>query len=144
MSFWSKLFGTDKGIESVVNSVSNGLDALVYTDEEKSTAAAHDRSEARKMVIEWMGNTQGQNLARRLIALSLTMMWGVIHGIKTLLATYAPWADNAKQIMASVAALEEATTQLNGAMMLILGFYFAAPYMGSVVEGALNKFGKKN
>ena len=99
------------------------------------------------MVIEWMGNTQGQNLARRLIALSLTMMWGVIHGIKTLLATYAPWADNAeqaKQIMASVAALEEATTQLNGAMMLILGFYFAAPYMGSVVEGALNKFGKKN
>lgn len=147
MSFLGKLFGTDKGIESVVNGVTNGLDALVYTDEEKANAASQDRAEARKMVIEWIGNTQGQNLARRFIALSLTMMWGVIHGVKTLLATYAPWANDAGQterIMASVAALEEATTQLNGAMMLILAFYFAAPHMGSIVEGALSKFSKKN
>ena len=31
--------------------------------------------------------------------------------------------------------------EMNGAMMLILGFYFAAPYMGSIVEGAMKKFG---
>ena len=144
MSFWGKLFGTDKGIESVVNGVTNGLDALVYTDEEKAGDAAKERSEARSMIIRWMDSTQGQNLARRFIALSLTMMWGTMHGIKTVLAVIAPWNPNkSTKIMESVSALEEATTQLNGAMMLILAFYFAAPHMGSIVEGALNKFGKK-
>lgn len=143
MSFLGKLFGTDKGIDSVVNGVTRGLDALVYTDEEKANDAAADRSQARKMVIEWMGNTQGQNLARRFIALSLTMMWGVIYGIKTVLAAIAPWfPDKTTQIMDSVAALEASTTQLNGAMMLILAFYFAAPHMGSIVKGALDKFGR--
>lgn len=145
MSFWGKLFGTDKGIESVVNGVSKGLDALVYTDEEKANAAATERTEARKMIIEWMSNTQGQNLARRFIALSLTMMWGIIYIVKTILATIAPWyTDKTAQIMESVKALEDSTTQLNGAMMLILAFYFAAPHMGSIVKGALNKFGKSD
>ncbi len=96
------------------------------------------------MVVDWMRSTSGQNLARRFIALSLTKMWGVIHGIKTVLAAIAPWmTEKTEQIMTSVRALEDATTQLNGAMMLILAFYFAAPHMGSIVEGALNKFGKK-
>lgn len=144
MSFWGKLFGTDKAVEGIVNSVSNGLDALVYTDEEKAGNAAKERAAARGMLIQWMQASQGQNLARRFIALSLTLMWGVIHGVKTVLATLAPWlTDKTEQIMASVSALENATTQLNGAMMLILAFYFAAPHMGSIVEGALNKFGSK-
>lgn len=142
MSFWGKLFGTDKAVEGIVNSVSNGLDALVYTDEEKAGDARNERAAARGMIIEWMKSTSGQNLARRFIALSLTLMWGVIHGIKTVLASIAPWVtDKTEKIMASVSALEDATTQLNGAMMLILAFYFAAPHMGSIVSGALNKFG---
>jgi len=145
MSFFGKLFGTDKAIEGVVKSVTAGLDALVYTDEEKATDAAHERSQARSMVVQWMQSTSGQNLARRLIALSLTLMWGTIHGVKTVLAAIAPWfPDKADQIMLSVKALEDSTTQLNGAMMLILAFYFAAPHMGSIVKGALDKFGKKN
>lgn len=144
LKFLGKLFGSDESINTIVSGVSNGLDALVYTDEEKANEASKERSEARAMLIQWMASTQGQNLARRFIALSLTMMWGVMHGIKTVMATMAPWIpDKTIKIMESVTALEEATTQLNGAMMLILAFYFASPYMGSIVEGALNKFGSK-
>ncbi len=143
--FIGKLFGSDESVNTIVESVSNGLDALVYTDEEKAKDASKERAEARGMLINWMASTQGQNLARRFIALSLTMMWGVMHGIKTILSVIAPWVtDKTATIMQSVQALEEATTQLNGAMMLILAFYFAAPHMGSIVEGALNKFGSKN
>jgi hypothetical protein len=32
---------------------------------------------------------------------------------------------------------------MNGAVMLILGFYFAAPYMGKMVDGAMAKFSGK-
>ena len=46
-----KIFGTDKAITAVISNVSKGLDALVYTDEEKAGDAAKDRSEARKMVV---------------------------------------------------------------------------------------------
>ena len=50
MSFIGKLFGTEKALSGIVNGVTNGLDALVYTDEEKAGEAAKDRSEARAMV----------------------------------------------------------------------------------------------
>ena len=32
-----KIFGTEKAITAVIKNVSNGLDALVYTDEEKAS-----------------------------------------------------------------------------------------------------------
>ena len=72
MSFFGRLFGTEKALEGVVEGVSKSLDALIYTDEEKAKEAARDRSEARRMVVDWLAATQGQNLARRLIALSIT------------------------------------------------------------------------
>ena len=71
MSFWGKLFGSEKALDGVVSGVTDGLDKLIYTDEERADAAATDRSEARKMVVQWMTATQGQNLARRLISLAI-------------------------------------------------------------------------
>jgi hypothetical protein len=67
-----KLFGTDKAAVSAVDGLKNGLDKLIYTKEEIAEDAAADVSEARKMFIEWMRTTSGQNLARRLIALIVT------------------------------------------------------------------------
>ncbi len=75
MSFWGKVFGTDEAIKGAVGAVRDGLDALVYTDEEKSQDAAKERSEARSMLVGWMEATQGQNLARRLISLAITGVW---------------------------------------------------------------------
>jgi len=33
--------------------------------------------------------------------------------------------------------------RLNGAVMLILAFYFAAPHMGAMIGQAMDKFGGK-
>ena len=60
MGFWGKLFGTEKALSGIVDGVTKGLDALVYTDEEKAKDAAADRTEARQMVVGWMAATQGQ------------------------------------------------------------------------------------
>jgi hypothetical protein len=70
MSFWGKIFGTENAINTTISAVKDGLDALVYTDEEKAGDAAKERTQARSMVVDWMQATQGQNLARRLIALA--------------------------------------------------------------------------
>lgn len=147
MSFWGKLFGSEKALGSIVDGVTNGLDALVYTDEEKAADAASDRSEARKMVVGWMTATQGQNLARRLIALSITGVWLSMYLISifcTMIALFTNdsgvvTSDKINQI--SVIA-KDGAIDMNPAVMLILAFYFAAPHMGDIAKAVTGRFTK--
>jgi len=142
VNFIGKLFGTEKALNTVISSVKNGLDSLVYTEEEKATLAAKDRSEARSMVIRWMEATQGQNLARRFIALMITVIWLIQYLVAMILGIVSVWVDDSEKLNNSATLIGEYAESMNGAMMLILAFYFAAPHMGSIVGGALTKFGK--
>ncbi len=143
MGFLGRLFGTEKALSSAVEGVKNGLDALMYTDQEKAEDGAKATTEARAMVVGWMQATQGQNLARRLIALGVTGIWAVQYITSMLLGIAAVWVDDAGPLIASSAVINESAQQMNGAVMLILGFYFAAPFMGDIAKGALSKFGGK-
>lgn len=135
MGFFGKLLGTEKALDSVVRSVSNGIDALVHTDEEKSKEAAADRSEARKMLIRWMESTQGQNLARRIIALSITFVWLMQYVLSVVVGIYVN-PENATTI------LQTGAEQMSSAVLLILSFYFAAPHMGDIIKSV--KLGKRD
>lgn len=147
MSFWGKLFGSEKALGGIVDGVTNGLDALVYTDEERASDAASDRSEARKMVVGWMSATQGQNLARRLIALSITGVWLFMYLMSLLLSMISLFINdsgvvtsdkiNQISIIAKGGAID-----MNPAVMLILAFYFAAPHMGDIAKAVTGRFTK--
>ena len=145
MSIFSRIFGGQKASKALIDNVSKGLDALVYTEEEKAVDAAKSRTEARTMFIEWMKNTQGQNLARRLIALMITIVWLAQYLTMQVLGVTAVWLDDSKseKMIESAKIIGGYASSMNGAMMLILGFYFAAPHMGKIAETALNKFGGK-
>jgi hypothetical protein len=145
MSFWGKLFGTEKALTGIVDGVTNGLDALVYTDEEKAADAAADRSEARKMVVGWMAATQGQNLARRLIALSITGTWLGMYLISVICAMVAVFTNSSGVVTSEKVAevgniAKSAAVDMNPAVMLILAFYFAAPHMGDIAKAVTGKF----
>lgn len=147
MSFWGKLFGTEKALTGIVDGVTKGLDALVYTDEEKAADAAADRSEARQMVVQWMAATQGQNLARRLIALSITGTWLGMYLISVLCGMVAVFTNNAGVVTAAKITevgtiAKAAAVDMNPAVMLILAFYFAAPHMGDIAKAVTNRFTK--
>lgn len=144
MSFWGKLFGTDEAIRSTVGAVKDGIDALVYTDEEKATDAAKERSEARSMLVEWMNATQGQNLARRLISLAITGVWllqYVVAQIASSLAIF--WGSQAKALNELAKLQLESANDMSPAVMLILAFYFAAPHMGDFAKAVITGFGRK-
>lgn len=148
MSFWGKLFGTEKALTTAVESVRDGLDALVYTDEEKASDAAANRSEARKMVVEWMSATQGQNLARRLIALSITGTWLGMYLLSNIAQMTAVFVNNVGLITAekltSVGEIAlRSAIDMNPAVMLILAFYFAAPHMGDIAKAVTGRFTKQ-
>ncbi len=143
--FFGKVFGTDKALAGIVDGVSSGLDALVYTDEEKAGDAAKDRSEARQMVVQWMASTQGQNLARRLIALAITSVWLGMYLLSAVVQMVAVfWTEKASELTQVGIIAKESANDMIGAVMLILAFYFAAPHMGDVVKAAMAKFGKDN
>lgn len=145
MSFWGRLFGTDEAISGVVTSVTKGLDALVYTDEEKAVAAAKDRSEARSMLVGWMEATQGQNLARRLISLAITGVWLIQYLVAQIASSIAVfWTESAGQLNALAALQLQSADNMSPAVMLILAFYFAAPHMSDVVKAFTERMTKKN
>ena len=140
MSLWGRIFGSDKVIEGAVNGITKGFDALVYTDEENAGDAAKERSEARGMLVEWVKNSQGQNVARRLLAIVITSVWLLMYLVSTSLDVFVIWASDPEKINKAATAIGDRAYEMNGAMMLILGFYFAAPHLGRVVDVAMTKF----
>jgi hypothetical protein len=142
-----KIFGTDKALSGIVDGVSNGLDKLVYTDEEKAGDAATERAAARRAVIEWMETTKGQNLARRLIALSITFAWLMQYlaaWFMNLVAVFLDDPEAAEKLREGAVLTSANGERMVGAVMLILAFYFAAPHMGKLVSGAMTKFASDN
>jgi hypothetical protein len=143
MTILGKLFGTDEAIKKGVDVVASGFDALIYTDEEKASDQAQSITEARSMLIQWVQSSQGQRLARRIIALSITAVWLFLYLCAGFLSIAAIWAENPKELHASAQIVGAYSDGMNGAVMLILAFYFAAPHIGSIIEPAMEKFGKR-
>lgn len=150
MSFLGRLFGTEKAVNSVVESVRQGIDAVFYTDQEKAEDAAkileakiEARKQASEMIVEWVKNTQGQNLSRRIIALLITSTWLFGHGGSMGLSIASVWFDKiSSKLLQSSEMLAQYADSMTGAMMLILGFYFGAPYADKFVSAALSSMKK--
>lgn len=144
MSFWGKLFGTDEAVRSTIGAVKDGIDALVYTEEEKAVDAAKERSEARSMLVGWMEATQGQNLARRIISLAITGVWLLQYVVAQIAMSIAIfWESKAAQLNALAKVNTTNADEMSSAVMLILAFYFAAPHMADFAQAVVTKFKTK-
>lgn len=139
MGFIGRLLGSPKSFGETVNAVGAGLDRFIYTKQEKAENSAKAVSEGRNMVIKWMETTQGQNLARRLIALSITFVWLSMFVAKLGLSIAGIWLDSGLKYEASSQIISDNIDQMTGAVMLILGFYFASPYLGKITGIAMDK-----
>ena len=137
-----KIFGSKDSMNSLVDSVSNGLDKLVYTNEEQADDAAQERKAARANVVEWIAASSGSRVARRFIAMVVTLLWAFSHVASLACGLVAVWSDNPGWLASQTAIAGSADT-IQGAMMLVLGFYFAAPFMGDIAKGAMQKFAGK-
>ena len=135
-----KIFGTDKAAKALIDNTSSAIDKLFYTDQEKAEDKANSASEARNMVIKWMAATSGQNLARRILALMISSVWLLQYVAMMSLSVAAVWVEQSEKLTESATVIGEYAKNMNGAMMLILAFYFSAPYMDKIASGVLNKF----
>lgn len=143
MGLLGRIFGTDKAILEAVKTAKTGMDYLVYTDQEKAEAAAQERTEGRKMVVEWMRNTQGQNLARRFIAISVVCVWLTQIVIGQILLLFSVFLTFPENIMKAAGVMQEGAGDMEPSMMLVMTFYFAAPHMGAMAKAITGRFAKK-
>jgi heme/copper-type cytochrome/quinol oxidase subunit 1 len=142
MGILGKLLGTDTAVTNIISTVGKVVDDFHYSEGEKAEDKAKAVSEGRAMIVEWLQSTTGSRLARRIIALSFTFVFLLMHMISTVMVVTSGWVEAARatQLVTSSQVLDERLVSMTGAMMLILAFYFAAPHMGAIVQGAMKKF----
>lgn len=141
MKFWGTMFGTPKALGDIVSKSISVLDKCFYTEEEKAGVGAKDRSEMRGVVLTWLASSKGQNIARRFIAVLVTILWAKNYITVWALTLANAFADK-DSIDKAIVDLQTSGEQITGAMMLVLAFYFAAPYVGDVMKVAMQKFSK--
>ncbi len=142
---FKRIFAGEETIKEVLSAARDGIDALVYTDEERAVDAAKERAAARGMVVEWMQATSGQNLARRWLTVAITTTWLGQYLVAQAFTIFTIWLPVGKRVAFRETAelMASYAEQMNGAVMLIVGFYFAAPHLDKIVAGAMDKFGKR-
>lgn len=140
LAWLGKIFGTEKALTSVIDSVSSGLDKLNFSDQEK----AEFNSKMTDKVVSWVESSSGQNRTRRFLAIIITMIWLLQYVFAMVASAITPWvnSDVAVPLKESVMIVGSYAEGMTGAMMLIIGFYFAAPHMGSFVNLAMDRFSK--
>lgn len=147
MGIFAKMFGSENAITSIVKTAGGLIDELSYTDQERAEDQTRAKEKAKEQVISWMEATKGQNIARRYLALIITFVWLSQYMAAWIIDMAVVWitdADTVMRLNETVATITARAEGMNGAMMLILGFYFAAPHIGKIVDAGLGKFGKKS
>lgn len=138
---FGKLFASDKVVDSGISLI----DKAFYTDEEKAEDKQRASDRKDQLIIDWIEASKGSNIARRFIAVLVTLLWVFLFVFGWAVSQYAIWSE--KLTIEKLKLIQEANApyleQATGAMMLVLGFYFAAPYMGDVAKVALNRFSGK-
>ena len=127
MSFIGKLFGSDNVIKKAADGIYNGVDNMVFTDQEKS---GH--------FLSLLKAYEPFKLAQRFLALAVTVpyvtTWLMSAGMIVASGFVGP--DYAEQIVAAAKDLGQLNNETLGfPVALVLGFYFG----GGAVEGVVTK-----
>lgn len=141
--FIRRLFGSPRVLDSIVDGTKSALDKLVYTSEEKADDEAKAVTQARSMVVDWMAQTKGQNIARRIIALGIVFTWLGSWILSLGLRVAYIWWPSDELLETAKAVNESVGDMMHTGVTMILGFYFAAPHMSKMVEAWAGKQTKR-
>ena len=122
---FAAIFGSSKNTETIVDGAVAGLDKMFFTAEE--------RSEASERVAEWylkyLAATQPQNLARRLIAMVIVILWAFLILVGIVARGVEVWLGvtvaDGEQLFSAFVFMVLADVVMNPFLM-VMGFYFAA------------------
>lgn len=130
MSFFGKLFGTEKGVEKLTDGIYNGVDKAFFTDEEKVDAF-------KEMLKLYEPFKLAQRYMMMIIGIPFVLIHTIAASIQLVIAfmgnNYMTVSDN---INASLSMFNEA---LGTPFVWIAAFYFGGGAVGGIVEKARGK-----
>jgi hypothetical protein len=122
MGFLSFLTGQSSTAEKVVSGAISGIDAMFYTDEEKSVA--------NQKILDWKlsyaSATQGMSISRRVITFTISAAWLLL--VLLTVAVGLLLGGDSAQVKFLMAIMTEVVMQ---PFSIIVGFYFLAHVVGS-------------
>jgi len=74
LSIFKRIFAKPEDVSKVVDGAVKGLDKIFFTKEEKAEA----NQKLSDWYLKYLAATDGQNLARRFIAMIIVMLWAVL------------------------------------------------------------------
>lgn len=150
-SVLGKIFSTDKSVEKSIDALTQGLDKIWYTKEEKADAeelrwkARHDAQiKGQEMLISWIAASQGHNVARRWLTVNITTVWLLQLVLGMVFAIASVWASEPDRLIATSGILQGYASEMGTIVMFIVLFYFAAPHMGQAIDVLLSRLGLKS
>lgn len=127
MGILNKIFGASDNAETLVKGAVSGLDAIIFTAEEKSEANA----KLAEWYLKYLEATQPQNLARRWIALIIVCLWAFL----ILFGVLVAWFSSAM----SEYVFKVLNELVHQPFMMIMGFYFLTHIVRTYQNGSKEK-----
>lgn len=112
ITFLKNLFSSPKTANDAVKAGMRGIDALVFTNEEKSIV----NEKFREWMLKYYEATQPQNIARRIIAFMIVALWSL-----TVIAAMITYVFSTE---ASMFIFQVLSDVVNPPFLTIIGFYF--------------------
>lgn len=146
---FGRIFGTDKAITRMIETGGNLVDKLYYSDQEKAEDAHALRRETANQIVEWVRSSQGERLARRFIAMMIISMWGLMWLGTALTLLVGVWIHQDEgglyqRLIETSNLMGGFASDISAEVMLILGYYFAAPQIDKFVEPIAEKMARRN
>lgn len=122
MGIFSWITGSSKSAEKAVDGVVNGIDAMFFTEEEKSHAAM----KAFELKIEFAKATTGMSISRRIIVVMVCTAWLLLVMAAAVLGVWL--GKDAPSVRYLIELLTDVVMQ---PFSIIVGFYFLAQVVGN-------------
>jgi hypothetical protein len=156
--FIAKMFGSQKAGEKIIEGVSNGIDKLWYTDEEKAGDAAQAKREGMAVYMKWLESTSGSRIARRLLAVGAFSIWAIEHITAVIMRVLSNWFGDATVLVDGVQTtvnklslsadfLTATALDMQTLVAVVFAFYFGGPVLVDASANMLKKWagtGKPN
>ena len=146
-----RIFGGQKAAETLVETGLSLVDKAFYTKEERAEDHMKARIQAAESVTAWLTVSGGPNLARRFIAMGIFGMWFLLWASSVVIDIATIWVSDVitRETMLHVTQrTRDYASEINAEMILVLGYYFAAPqidkFAAPLAQKVANSIGKKD
>lgn len=149
--FIGKMFGSSAAGEKIIDGVTDGIDKLWYTDEEKAGDAAQAKREGMAVYMKWLESTSGSRIARRLLAVGAFSIWAVEHITAVIMRVLSNWFGDATVLVDGVKVtvnkltlsadfLTATALDMQTLVAVVFAFYFGGPVLVDASANMLKKW----